>query len=55
MALADTQEHANQMAKAVSIKYESLGKPILTISDAIEAKSFYDTGETAVKIGDAEG
>lgn len=55
LAIADTQEHADQMAKAVNIKYEIQGKPILTISDAIKANSFYDTGETAVKIGDAEG
>ena len=57
MVIADTQEHANQMARAVSIKYKSMGKLILTIKDAIAAKSFYDEPGTdgILKIGDANG
>ena len=56
MVIADTQEHANQMAKAVSVKYgDSSGKPILTIEDAIKANSFYPSSESPVRIGDADG
>lgn len=55
MVIADTQEHANQMAQAVTVKYQSMGKLILTIKDAIAANSFYDEPGTdgILKIGDA--
>ena len=55
MAIADTQEHANQMAKAVNVKYESSGKPILTIQEAIAANSFFPGTDKPVNIGDADG
>ena len=57
LVVADTQEHANRMAQAVDVSYESVGAPLLTIKDAIAANSFYDSpGEQdVVKIGDAEG
>ncbi len=55
MVIADTQEHANQMAKAVTVKYKSLGKPILTIQDAITAKSFFPLLDSTTKIGNAVG
>ncbi|XP_019856500.1 PREDICTED: xanthine dehydrogenase/oxidase-like [Amphimedon queenslandica] len=54
LALADTQEHALKMAKAVTLTYQSLGKQILTIQDAIDAKSFYDE-QPNVTVGDADG
>uniref|UniRef100_A0A1X7T605 Aldehyde oxidase/xanthine dehydrogenase first molybdopterin binding domain-containing protein n=1 Tax=Amphimedon queenslandica TaxID=400682 RepID=A0A1X7T605_AMPQE len=54
LAVADTQEHALQMAKAVTLTYQSQGKQILTIQDAIDAKSFYDKKPDIV-IGDADG
>ncbi|NXV76184.1 XDH oxidase, partial [Atlantisia rogersi] len=38
--VADTQEHSRRAAKAVKIKYEEL-KPIVTIQEAIEKKSFF--------------
>lgn len=57
MVIADTQIHADEIAKAVTVSYKTLGKPILTIKDAIAAKSFFNIpGEgDPVKIGDAEG
>ena len=57
MAIADTQEQANQMARAVKVEYKSLGKPILTITDAIAAKSFFSipTNSSLNKVGNAEG
>ena len=54
LAVADTQEHARQMAQAVTLTYQSLGKQILTIQDAIAANSFYDK-EPDINIGDADG
>ena len=54
LAVADTQEHAHQMAQAVTLTYQSLGKQILTIQDAIAANSFYDK-EPDINIGDADG
>lgn len=42
------------MAKAVTLAYQSLGKQILTIQDAIDAKSFYDQ-KSNVTVGDADG
>ena len=57
MVIADTQEHANQMAKAVKIQHKSLSKPILTIKDAIAAKSFFPlSGSSSLnKVGNADG
>ena len=54
LAVADTQEHAHQMAQAVTLTYQSLGKQILTIQDAIAANSFYKK-DPDVNIGDADG
>ena len=42
------------MAKAVTLTYKSQGKQILTIQDAIDAKSFYDK-QPDVNVGDADG
>ena len=42
------------MAKAVTLTYQSQGKQILTIQDAIDAKSFYDQ-QSNVTVGDADG
>ncbi|XP_021371273.1 xanthine dehydrogenase/oxidase-like [Mizuhopecten yessoensis] len=38
--IADTQTHAQRAAKAVKVKYEEL-QPIITIKEAIDAKSYY--------------
>ena len=53
----DTQANADRAAKMVKIQYKSLGKPILTIADALKAKSAYEyPGEGNVVVsGDAKG
>ena len=55
IAIADTFQHAHQMSRAVSIKYESLGKPILSIQDAIAAGSYYNQNPNFVTIGNVDG
>ncbi|KAG7502396.1 xanthine dehydrogenase/oxidase [Solea senegalensis] len=50
--VADTQLHAQRAAKAVKIQYEEL-EPIVTIQEAIAAKSFYQPTRTIQK-GDLE-
>ena len=40
----------------MNIRYEKLGKPILTLEEAIEAGSFHDEiGVEAIKVGNTEG
>lgn len=52
----DTQEHADQIAKAVSVSYKSLGRPILTLEEAIEQKSFFSSPKKKTeKVGDPQG
>uniref|UniRef100_A0A8D2LUU1 Xanthine dehydrogenase/oxidase n=1 Tax=Varanus komodoensis TaxID=61221 RepID=A0A8D2LUU1_VARKO len=46
--LADTQEHSRRAARAVKITYEDL-PPIVTIQEAIEKQSFFETDRTIVK------
>ena len=54
--LIDTQENANRIAQAVTVEYESLGRPIVTTEDAIRANSYVDNLEpSVVKVGDAKG
>jgi xanthine dehydrogenase/oxidase len=53
IAIADTPTHAQQMAQLVTIQYQTMGPPILTIKDAIAAKSFNQNVST-VTIGDAD-
>ena len=54
--LLDTQENANRIAQAVVVEYESLGKPVLTIKESIEAGWIFDKPGTTVKtVGDPEG
>ena len=57
LVLADTQQNANRIAQAVIVSYQSLGKPILTISDAITINSFFDSPDASnvMKAGNAEG
>ncbi|XP_061540250.1 xanthine dehydrogenase/oxidase isoform X1 [Phycodurus eques] len=50
--VADTQLHAQRAAKAIRIQYEEL-QPIITIQEAIAAKSFYQPIRTLQK-GDLE-
>ena len=54
--LIDTQENANRIAQAVTVEYESLGRPLVTTEDAIRANSYVDNVEPSViKVGDAKG
>jgi len=53
----DTQANADRAAKLVKIQYSSKGKPIMTISEALQANSVHNyPGEGNVLIsGDAKG
>ena len=53
----DTQANADRAAKMVKIQYKSKGKPILTISEAIQNNSFYDFPgkESILTVGNAHG
>ena len=57
LVLADTLANALKMAAAVSVSYEAIDKPLLTIQEAIAKKSFHgSTGTVAeMKIGDTDG
>uniref|UniRef100_A0A3Q3BGF0 Xanthine dehydrogenase/oxidase n=1 Tax=Kryptolebias marmoratus TaxID=37003 RepID=A0A3Q3BGF0_KRYMA len=50
--VADTQIHAQRAAKAVKIQYEEL-QPVITIQEAIAARSFYEPIRT-IQNGDLE-
>ncbi|XP_037552441.1 xanthine dehydrogenase/oxidase isoform X2 [Nematolebias whitei] len=50
--VADTQVHAQRAAKAVKIQYEEL-QPVVTIQEAITARSFYEPIRT-IQNGDLE-
>lgn len=51
----DTQCHADEAAKAVKVTYKDLKKPLLlTIDEAIAAKSFFNPQANPVKKGDAD-
>ena len=52
--LSETQELANKAAGAVSVTYESLGTPILSIKDAIARESFFIDPDPLVT-GEAAG
>ena len=52
---ADTQENANQIARAVTVEYESLGPPLVDLEDAIRANSYVPNVEPmVVKVGDTK-
>ena len=54
--LLETQQQADEIALAVKVTYESQGKPLITIADAIEAKSFFKhPGAKVLQVGDAKG
>lgn len=52
---ADTQRHADEAAKAVKVTYKEQKPLILTIDEAIAAKSFFDPQAKPLKKGDAAG
>ena len=52
----DTQENASHIARAVTVEYESLGRPLVTTEDAVRANSYINNLEPSViKVGDAKG
>eukprot|EP00045_Choanoeca_perplexa_P016293 m.218258 g.218258 ORF g.218258 m.218258 type:complete len:1312 (+) comp17218_c0_seq1:61-3996(+) len=52
MVLADTQAHADAAAKLVTASYADQQPLVLTIDQAIEAKSFFDDGVPELKFGE---
>lgn len=50
----DTQRHADEAAKAVAVTYKEQKPLLLTIDEAIAAKSFFDPQAKTVKKGDAD-
>lgn len=54
LVLADTQENAVKIAQKVEVCYERVGKPVLTIQEAIQAGSFYGKEPRVRRIGDAK-
>jgi len=46
MIVADTQRHADEAAKYVTVQYKNIKTPILTIDEAISHKSFFPVPET---------
>ncbi|CAH1231902.1 XDH [Branchiostoma lanceolatum] len=54
LVIADTQAHADAMAKAVQVAYTDIKPPILSIQDAIAAESFHPNVSEMVK-GDPKG
>lgn len=54
LIIADTQRHADEAVRAVKIAYKDQQPLILTIDEAIAAKSFFDPQAQPIKKGDAE-
>ncbi|XP_035690573.1 xanthine dehydrogenase-like isoform X4 [Branchiostoma floridae] len=54
LVIADTQVHADAMAKAVQVTYTDMKPPILTIQDAISAEFFHPNVQEVIK-GDPKG
>lgn len=53
--VAETQQQADEIALAVVVSYESQGKQLLTIADAIEADSYFENpGGHPIDFGDAK-
>lgn len=52
IVLADTQMHANAAAELAVLSFTNINKPILTISDAVAAKSFFPCPLSPVQSGE---
>ena len=52
---SDSQRHAEDATKAVKVTYKEQGPVLLTIDEAIAAKSFFDPQATTITKGDAGG
>ncbi|KAK3726979.1 hypothetical protein QZH41_014709, partial [Actinostola sp. cb2023] len=55
LIVADTQRHADEAALVVKVTYKEIKTPILTIPQAIAAKSFFPSVADPLVVGDAEG
>ena len=55
LACTDTQEYANAIARSVTVNYQNVKKPILTIQDAIAAQSFFPSPGPPIVQGNAKG
>ena len=58
LVLADTHAHALKMAAAITVTYDPIAKPILSIQEAIEKQSFHSSNALSngvVTIGDTQG
>eukprot|EP00730_Choanoeca_flexa_P003145 TRINITY_DN11305_c0_g1_i3.p1 TRINITY_DN11305_c0_g1~~TRINITY_DN11305_c0_g1_i3.p1 ORF type:complete len:1308 (+),score=353.97 TRINITY_DN11305_c0_g1_i3:32-3955(+) len=53
MVLADTQAHADAAAKLVTATYTDVQRPVLTLDQAVQSKSFFDDGVKVLKHGEA--
>ncbi|KAL5509791.1 hypothetical protein EMCRGX_G005217 [Ephydatia muelleri] len=54
LVLADTQEYANAIAQSITVNYQNVKKPILTIQDAIAAQSFFPSPGPPIVMGNAK-
>jgi len=50
----DTQRHADDAVKAVKVTYKDQKPLLLTIDEAVAAKSFFDPQAKTLKKGDPE-
>ena len=50
----DTQRHADEAVKAVKVTYKDQEPPLLTIDEAVAAKSFFDPQAKTLTKGDPE-
>ena len=55
MFISETQTLADEAAKKVVIKYKDIQKPILSMEDAIEAKSFHPCFIGTATVGNPDG
>ena len=52
--VTDTQRHADEAVKAVKVTYKDQQPLLLTIDEAVAAKSFFDPQAKTLKKGDPE-
>ncbi|KAJ7388015.1 hypothetical protein OS493_040376, partial [Desmophyllum pertusum] len=54
LIIADTQRHADEAVKSVTVTYKEQKPPLLTINEAVAAKSFFDPQAKPLKKGDPD-
>ena len=56
VSFSETQQQAEEIALAVQVTYDPVGKPLITIAEAIAADSFFpNPGADVLRVGDAKG